>query len=59
MLPTGAEMFLKHQRSKMWTKALSRKFDSKSIMRIDEEGSGAVDEVEFLVHMLVRAQIVE
>jgi hypothetical protein len=54
-----AEFFLENQRSKMRKKNLNKKFDSKSILKLDENGSGAVDEITFVAHMLVRNQIVD
>jgi len=56
---SGADMFLEHQKAKLAKKNLNTKFDSKSILKIDADGSGAVNEVEFLAHMLVKMQIMD
>jgi hypothetical protein len=56
---SGADLFLEHQRNKIKKKNLNTKFDAKSILKIDEDGSGAVNETEFLAHMLVKMSIVD
>jgi len=54
-----ADLFLKYQQEKLNKKNLNMNFDSKSIMKLDDDESGEVNEIEFVAHMLVKTNIVD
>ena len=54
----GADIFLWYKQEQLNKKNLSKTFDARSVMKLDANGSGEVDEVEFVAHMLVKTQVV-
>jgi hypothetical protein len=54
-----ADMFLQHQQNKLNKKNLNVNFNAKSMMKLDDDASGEVNELEFIAHMLVKTQMVD
>jgi hypothetical protein len=55
----AADHYLTHYQEKLNEKNIAKDYDHKSIMRLDEDSSGEVDEVEFVTHMLVQSNVVD
>jgi hypothetical protein len=54
-----AQSFLKHMQDKLNRKNLHVTFDAKSVMKLDDDASGEVNQLEFIAHMLVKTHVVD
>ena len=54
-----AEMFFEHRQARLNKKNLHKEYTARSIMKLDDDKSGEVSEIEFVAHMLVQTQIVD
>jgi len=55
----AADHFLQYHQEKLNAKNMSKEYDHKQIMKLDEDSSGEVNEVEFVSHMLVKSKVVD
>lgn len=51
----AADHFLQYHQDKLNAKNVTKEYDHKQIMKLDENASGEIDEVEFVTHMLVKS----